>query len=276
MDFKRVQWLLLAIFIVFNVYLLTRLTRNTTMDRPETQSVVIVDVEQQLKERNITIQQDAIKPEISLSLLQAPTNNQLAEHVTTLTKQTYQLEYGVLKSTFDAPVPLDVWLEGSGSALANDQIEAIRQNLLHNNTLILFGAEYAHAVYYPTENVLVFQIVAQDDKPIVDGTAEIRIQLNEQYHAVSYVQTYQAGFSKLEKPIQLIKADDALQVVDNRIETYLPNDSEIVSVDLGYYRSNDLSELDIFTPVWEIQYIRRDGTLRTKLVEAIRGHVINR
>lgn len=69
MDFKRVQWLLLAIFIVFNVYLLTRLTRNTTMDRPETQSVVIVDVEQQLKERNITIQQDAIKPEISLSLL---------------------------------------------------------------------------------------------------------------------------------------------------------------------------------------------------------------
>ncbi|MCW6676323.1 two-component system regulatory protein YycI [Aerococcaceae bacterium NML160702] len=276
MDFKRIQWLLLAFFVLFNIFLVTMLVSRSKLNSPTSVPNAVVNVHQQLQERGITIQPNAIHSSVDLSLIQTTDNQKLQESLGALTDQSAKMEGDILKSTFNAPVNLGIQFDAGQPHLNKEQLQALQDNLLAHGSFILFGEQYGTAVYYPSENILVCQMVTADGKPIVDGTAEIRLTLNNEHQVVAYTQTYQEGASKLHKQLPLITAENALSILDSRIETNVPNDSIIVSVDLGYFRIVDATGLDVYSPVWEVQYIRRDGTLRSKFVDAMRGQAINR
>lgn len=276
MDFKRIQWVLLAVFTLFNVLLVTMLISRSKSHLPNAVPNAVVNVYQQLQERGVVIQADAIQASVDLSLIQTTDNNNLQESLETLTDQVAQMDGTVLKSTFNAPVNLGLQLSAEQPHLNKEQLQILHDNLLARSGWILFGEKYNTAVYYPTENILVCQMAMGDGKPIVDGTAEIRLTLNNENQVISYTQTYQEGASKLHKQLSLISAEEALSILDSRLETNIPNDSVIVSVDLGYFRTVDASGLDVYSPVWEVQYLRREGTLRSKYVDAMRAQAINR
>ncbi len=55
--------------------------------------------------------------------------------------------------------------------------------------------------------------------------------------------------------------------------TYIPDGSTIQQISLGYYRTVNLQDPDVYTPVWEITYSQDEGIVNC-LVDAVEHQVV--
>lgn len=278
LDYKRIQILLIVIFVLFNGYLSSQLFKKYDNANQLNTQTSYTNIDDDLKDRNISLIEPLNNERVSLPVVKANRQDLLNKHISQLQNQTvtYDQATATLTSSFAQPIDLGVGLNNQSTGISRDQANVIRENFLKKPDLFIFGDQYTHWWYIPASRTLIFRMSAFDGKAIVDGTAEIRIQLDEQYKMINYVQTYQTDFYQLEEPIQLISSKEAVTFLDQRIETYLPNDSQIRHISLTYYRSMAVSQFNIYTPAWEIVYYRSDGVTKAMLVDAVRGQVIPR
>ncbi|WP_164470842.1 two-component system regulatory protein YycI [Vaginisenegalia massiliensis] len=276
MDFKRIQVLLVLIFFLFNCYLVTQLYNKFNYADQVNTTTTYTNIEDDLKGRNISLSKPLDADRVHLPIVKAPKLQLLQDNLGQLKNQKAVVDAnGTLNSTFNAPVDLGVGLNNQSTGLSKDQAQIIRDNFLKNGEMFLFGDQYTHWWYIPSSRLIIFRMSAYDGKAIVDGSADLRIQLDQNYQMVSYSQNYQTNFYALEQPIQLISAKEAVTFLDQRIETYLPNDSKIQHIGLTYFRYMATKDFSIFSPAWEIIYYRSDGVTKSMLVDAIRGQVLN-
>lgn len=275
MDFNRIQKLLIVFFLTFNVYLIFLLIDRMPIHSTQPQNLSAASVVQDMKNRGVIIRPTLSAESEALPLIKTEPNNFLRENQTQLKNQRYSLNReGLLTSTFIEPVTLEFDIDSSTKGLSKENAQIFRNKYLLDETMFINGESYSNYWYSNQEGILFCRMTAVDGTPIVDGSAEIRIVFDEKFNMIGYTQTFQSNYTVLEEPKALISSQEAINILERRIETYLPNDSEIVSVNLSYYQSLSTDHFNVYTPAWEIIYYRHEGTItQSVIVDAVRGFV---
>ena len=167
-------------------------------------------------------------------------------------------------------------LDRDSKTLTQEQVEDIRRNFLDRPEYFVRGAEYTVWSFSPESRTLTFYMVAYDGYPVLDGSSELRLSFNADFQLREYTQTYQSDFKVLDQPIALISVKDALKLLETRVDTYIPDGSTIQQISLGYYRTVNLQDFDVYTPVWEITYSQDEASTRTVLVDAVEHQVVTK
>lgn len=279
MDFKRIMLMLTLFFLIFDIYLGFRVyqqVQSTTIRQSDFQQQ---SIEQRLQARDITLLSPLNEEEVEGILIKTEENTVLRDGLNQLTHQQVNLsDENVLTATFDEPLNMEGQITPETSTLPSEVAKFIRDQYLLNDELFIEGGAYTQYWYLPTNRTIVFWMTAINNIPIVDGSAEIKLQLDENYNIASYTQTYQHNFVTLDedKPYKLITAREAIEVLDTRIQTNLPSNSTIIHVTLSYIKYKEWDEINIYLPVWNVVYQRSEGQTGSMLVDAIKGQVMER
>lgn len=273
MDFKRVQVLLLIFFLLFDIYLLVILVSRIEADVPTT-APINVSIDNELRNRGVVFESLSSAVE-DLPLIQTHRNNYLKDNLMNLENQTATMSTeDKMVSTFNEPLDLGIGLSNQTLDLNEEQVQVLMNNFLKKPNLFLKGDQYQYYRYSGIERTIYFRMNAYDNYKIVDGTAEIKLVLNDQYQLTSYSQSYQEDIKPLDTLTTIISESDALEVIDGRVETYIPDNSRIEHIRLSYYRMTQLEEYAVYSPVWEVLYTQPDGKVRLVYVEASRGTIL--
>ena len=238
MDFNRIQKLLVVFFLSFNVYLVFLLIDRIPTQSKETTNPSDISIVQDMRNRGVIIRPELSTETEHLPLIKTEPNNYLREQQSQLKNQRYSLNReGLLTSTFIEPVTLDFEINETSSGLSAENAQIFREKYLLDETMFIDGEAYGNYWYSNQENILFCRMTAADGTPIVDGSSEIRVIFDDNFNMIGYTQTYQSDYTVLEEPKALISSQEAINIIERRIETYLPNDSEIVSATLSYYQS---------------------------------------
>ncbi|MGX7076588.1 two-component system regulatory protein YycI [Globicatella sanguinis] len=279
MDFKRIMLMLTLFFLIFDIYLGFRVfqqVQSTTIRQSDFQQQ---SIEQRLQARDITLLSPLNEEEVEGTLIKTEANTVLRDGMNQLTdQQVIFSDDDVLTATFDEPLNMEGQITPETSTLPSEVAKFIRDQYLLNDELFIEGGAYTQYWYLPTNRTIVFWMTAINNTPIVDGSAEIKLQLDENYNIASYTQTYQHNFVTLDedKPYKLITAREAIEVLDTRIQTNLPSNSTIIHVTLSYIKYKEWDEINIYLPVWNVVYQRSEGQTGSMLVDAIKGQVMER
>ena len=264
MDFKRIILMLTLFFLIFDIYLGMRVFTQFQETQVRQADYQQQSIEQRLSARGIQLLNPLSEEALSGVLVKTEDNKVLSEAMSQLTGQTvtYDDESQTLTGTFETPLSLEGQLT----------------NAISQSNLFINGQAYTQYWYLPSTKTILFWMPAQDGIPIVDGTAEIRMQLDDNFNIVSYSQTYQSDFVPLEPetPYKLITAKQAIEVLDTRIQTNLPANATIIYVALSYVRYKEWDEVNIYLPVWHLVYQRAEGQSGSMSVDAIKGQVLSR
>ena len=276
MDFKRTQLLLLVFFVIFDIYLALTLVGKLNVKMIDSNHSTTINIEQQLKSRNVKFKQVLENNSVSLPIVKVEQNQELAQKKDSLQQQSVKMANDQLVSVFDSPLDVGLTSLTESNTLTDEQIEALRQNFLGKSELFIHGLDYPIWSYNAETRVLTLYMAGNDGRPIVDGSAELRLTFTPEFLLRDYTQTYQSERTTLDSSKELISARDALKLLEKRVDTYIPDGATIEQVNLGYYRTMNLKEIAIYSPVWEIVYRQDETTLRTVLVDAIDKQIVTR
>ena len=239
------------------------------------QNLVQLSVEEELKNRGIVFDEIS-NQNLELPIVKSQHSDYLEDHLDQLEEQDASVdEVGRLISNFTTPLDLGIGLINQTASLTEEQIKDIEEKFIGDDRYFIAGDEYKFYRYSLLERALYFRMNAYDNYKIVDGTAEIKLFLDENYQAVKYIQTYQDAIKILDSKTKTISEKMAFQVIDSRVETYIPDNSRIDLSSLSYYRIKNLEDFAVFSPVWEIVFTQPDGTVRSVYVEAKRGTILS-
>jgi regulatory protein YycI of two-component signal transduction system YycFG len=182
-----------------------------------------------------------------------------------LVNQTTVFEDGVLFSTLSEPIPLEIDAE----ELAIVDRTPITDFILQGN--VLNGAEYSFLTYLPLRRQLVYAQVA-NNIPIGDSTGSITFNLDPDYEVISYEQTF-AGEAEVQGNSRTVisqkRAVEALY-----LNNQIPANSTVRAVQLTYYRTLSLSDMDIYSPMWYIEIEIENAPVEIRRVDALTGSII--
>lgn len=272
MDFKRIQVVLIIFFLIFDVYLVYMLFSRSEPVMSYNLSTE-VPIEERLTERGISFG-ELNDQTTHLPFVVTQQSNVLAENISQLEGQEVSLtQEGILTSRFDEPVDLGLEMDEATTGLTTEQMQALNE-FLSDSSLFINGDQYRNYWYINTANVIYIRMLAYDGRPIVDGSAEIRIFLDENYMMTGYRQTYQDDITTLQESREIISQREAIEIIDERAQTLIPDNSIIHYLTSVYYRSRNLEEFSVYSPAWQLVYDNEEGRF-TLLVDAVTGTVIN-
>ena len=232
-------------------------------------------IEEELKNRNITFNElndDTRK----VPYVSTRKTNYLETRVYELEGQTVTVnQSGELKSTFDQPIDLNISLGPDSTGLTEDDRVMITNNYLSDPSMFIAGLEYKNFWYISSQNSIYVRMTAYDGQPIVDGSAEIQIHLDDNYDMIGYTQTYQDKITTLNEAHEILTEREAIEIIDRRADTLIPNDSTIHYSVFVYYQSQELDDFNVYSPAWQIIYDNQNGRY-TIVIDAIRGNVVRR
>lgn len=273
MDFKRIQIVLVFFFLVFDVYLLFMLFSRAEVAGTPSEEIELT-IEENLSNRGVSFS-ELSTDKYQLPFVVSETSNHLAENISQLEFPEVSVnQEGVLTTTLSEPMDLGLGLTAEITGLSTEQRQSL-QDILEDPALFISGEMYRNIWYVNSEKVIYARMTAYDGSPIVDGTAEIRINLNDNFMMTGYSQTYQGNIVELEKERSILSEREALEIIDRRVETLIPDDSTIHYSILVYYRQTELDGLNVYSPAWQIVYDNANGRF-TLLVDGIRGNTVNR
>lgn len=273
MDFKRIQIVLVFFFLVFDVYLLFMLFSRAEVTGTPSEEIELT-IEENLSNRGVSFS-ELSTDKYQLPFVVSETSNHLAENISQLEVPEVSVnQEGVLTTTLSEPMDLGLGLTAEITGLSTEQRQSL-QDILEDPALFISGEMYRNIWYVNSEKVIYARMTAYDGSPIVDGTAEIRINLNDNFMMTGYSQTYQGNIVELEKERSILSEREALEIIDRRVETLIPDDSTIHYSILVYYRQTELDGLNVYSPAWQIVYDNANGRF-TLLVDGIRGNTVNR
>ena len=264
MDFRRIKIIFIITFAALNIYLLSVLLEKNATTLSFGSESTTLNIEEAMKADDISFPTLSTNQE-KIPLLKTDKGVTLETDQSKLVNQTTVFEDGVLFSTLSEPIPLEIDAE----ELAIVDRTPITDFILQGN--VLNGAEYSFLTYLPLRRQLVYAQVA-NNIPIGDSTGSITFNLDPDYEVISYEQTF-AGEAEVQGNSRTVisqkRAVEALY-----LNNQIPANSTVRAVQLTYYRTLSLSDMDIYSPMWYIEIEIENAPVEIRRVDALTGSII--
>lgn len=264
MDFRRIKIIFILTFAALNIYLLSVLLEKNATTLSFGSESTTLNIEEAMKSDDISFPTLSTDQE-KIPLLKTDKGVTLEMDQSKLMNQTTVFEDGVLFSTLSEPIPLEV--DAEGSVLVDRT--PITEFILQGN--VLYGSEYTFLTYLPLRRQLVYAQVA-NNIPIGDNTGSITFNLDPDYEVISYEQTF-AGTAEVQGNSRTVISQKRA-VESLYLNNQIPANSTVRTVQLTYYRTLSLSDMDIYSPMWYIEIEIENSPLEIRRVDALTGSII--
>lgn len=254
MDFRRIEWIFLVVFVGLNIFL--------GISYFQAQQVDLATIKSGDAATITDITRDQIKlPRLSKKTpkgdyLASQANSALTAARTNLVKQQVSIsegDYQELQANLDVPITLK----------KNQELRQMKTFVKNN---VYHGKEYEYAPALSNDERVVFAQHPQAGL-IYDRRAAVTLHVSDN-RLVSYTQTYLTKLNILRDHLSLMSEQDAVIALyrDNDI----PNNSAIVFTQLAYSYLLDAKGSTVYVPAWYIGVKNRStGNVTVKRVNAI-------
>ena len=263
-DFRRIKIIFILTFAALNIYLLSVLLEKNATTLSFGSESTTLNIEEAMKADDISFPTLSTNQE-KIPLLKTDKSRILESDQSKLENQTTVFEDGVLFSTLSETIPLEV----DDQNLTIVDRTPITDFILQGN--VLHGTEYSFLTYLPLRRQLVYAQVA-NNIPIGDSTGSITFNLDPDYEVISYEQTF-AGTAEVQGNSRTVisqkRAVEALY-----LNNQIPANATVRTVQLTYYRTLSLSDMDIYSPMWYIELEIKNAPVEIRRVDALTGSII--
>lgn len=258
MDWNKTKTIFIIVFSILNVFLYW-LYLNRLTDAQNVQVMGKASTEDLLKMDNITYG-DLPHYINDPSYLSAKFTIFTAERIAGLKDQDAKIEGKTrIKSVLKEPVSV---MNAKGDY---DFTEFLSKYVLHGKDYLLWE------VNVEARQALLFQKVK--DNPIYfSRNAMLTLFLNRDGEVTQYEQSMFDEFDSFNRKKDLITPIEAIGNLYFR--GYLPQDSAIKQMTLGYSTLVQVTETQVFAPTWHVRVKLKDGDIEDYFINAIDGKII--
>ncbi|WP_018659053.1 two-component system regulatory protein YycI [Allofustis seminis] len=269
MNFEKVERIFIIAFVLLNIFLFVSYVNRQNLQHISQDSNQ-VDILKEMESAGIEAPKKLATEteQQKLFSMQANANELLKNKQEELRNQAGNIseEGSLYRSLLSDPIILQGTPE---KGFTKEDTKKLSEMLM--TSLFLFGEEYMYSHYDEVLKQFVFYQKV-DNIPVADGTSQIVMNVNDKGQVFSYEQTYAGPMSKQGKPLTIISALRAVEILF--INNQLPSGSKLSMPELAYRRSLHLEDLSMYTPVWIVTLTNEAGEKNNLRVDAVSGTIL--
>lgn len=261
MDSKKIEIIFLSVFAAIDIFLLVIFLQTPSFSAAK--STTSHDIQTEMKSDNITTGTLSDKTQTGYYMAGKISNTWTSADVNLKNQTlTYQAEAPILSSQLQNPISFD------------DQKDLISKlnKFKDQPENVINGTEYDYSKELSTKNEIIFLQRTKNGK-IADEYGQL-IFIISNGKVTKYTQNYQTDIEIIREKQETISAKQAVENLYMMSE--LPNDSKIISKNLGYIKLTQVKNSLIFLPVWVVQIENKNTeNVQIKTVNAFDGTIIS-
>ena len=269
MDFRKIEWIFFLVFIGLNIFLFSIYWNNQHEQSLVTNSNQREDILHRLENDDIKV----------------------TDEVTDEHKEGYYLS--AEQDTFDSLVNGDansiagIWGISdktlNSTPTSDPEFDLKKANssfkhLMKDKEFIMNGEEYTYLPDISKKDDDLGKIVGAqtyEGIPFIDETSRVTLDIvknNDQDRVSKYTQTRLKEIEPLREKMTLYSEKEILNTL--YINNNIPNKSTVTNIYLGYFRTLEVREKNVYVPVWFVKIKTSDKTTQIEKVNALNNQVI--
>lgn len=273
MDFKKIAQIFIVAFLFLNLYLIYGILERKDIQQTSTQADsynIIANMEEMGIDLPDLTELNSEEQEVhSIQADPQDTYEMMANQLEDNDNHTGSLdEDGVYYLSFPSN---PIQLSGNPTdGFTKEDYQLIKDYIVSEE--LIFGEEYSQLEYdHVGKRFVLYQDI--DGLPIIDGSSEISLFVNQSGEIYAFEQTYAGPVSRQGNPLDLIDGKRAIELlfINNKIRENV----EVLEPVLAYHRALYLEDLAMYSPVWSID-IMYDGEKDNFRVDAVSGTIIKK
>ncbi|MGM0237532.1 MULTISPECIES: two-component system regulatory protein YycI [Enterococcus] len=272
MDFRKIEWLFILVFISLNIFLF-----NIYQSSQDDQQAVTTTYNQKegitsrLKNDNITFKGkiSTKKPEgYYLSAEQVNVMNVLSENNIQDIMSTSSISDNVLTNYLGQPRRFNM-----------NRIKSSFNRAMKDDSFIYEGTSYQYISHISKEEKDDVKIVGAQNYegiPFIDETSRVTLDIDTSgtnAEVTQYTQTLLRQIEPLREKMTLYSEEEILNTL--YINNNIPANSTIQDIYLGYFRTIEVGEKNVYVPVWFVKIQTSDDVSQIERVNAMSNQVIS-
>ena len=272
MDFRKIEWIFFLVFIGLNIFLFSIYWNNQHEQSLVTNSNQREDIIHRLENDDIEVKgqvSDKQQEGYYLSAEQDTFDSLLNEGANPTIKGNWSISDKVLTNSYpNADTEFD--LKKSTSSF---------NRLMKNKEFIMDGEEYTYMPDISKKDDELGKIIgaqSYEGIPFIDETSRVTLDIvksdDDQERVSKYTQTRLKEIEPLREKMTLYSEKEILNTL--YINNNIPSKSTITNIYLGYFRTLEVREKNVYVPVWFVKIKTSDKTTQIEKVNALNNQVI--
>lgn len=270
MDFRKIEWIFFLVFVGLNIFLFSIYWNNQHEQSLVTSSNQREDILQCLDNDEIKIKEDVSDEHREGYYLSAEQDN----------FETLLGASGNQTIARNSNITDRVLTSYPGGEKKFDLKKATSSfnRLMKDADFIMDGQEYTYLPDISKKDDELSKIVgaqSYEGIPFVDETSRVTLDIeknNDQEQIIKYTQTRLKEIEPLREKMTLYSEKEILNTL--YINNSIPSDSTITNIYLGYFRTLEVREKNVYVPVWFVKISTPDKTTQIEKVNALNNQVI--
>lgn len=270
MDFRKIEWIFFLVFIGLNIFLFSIYWNNQHEQSLVTNSNQREDILRRLANDDIEVKDNVSDNHQEGYYLSAEQDNfsDLLNHIDNqIISRSYEVVDTTLTSYQNGTTEFD--LKKTGASF---------NQLMNDPSFILNGKEYTYLPDISKKDDDLAKIVgaqSYEGIPFIDETSRVTLDVEkteDQDRVTKYSQTRLKEIEPLREKMTLYSEKEILNTL--YINNNIPSKSTITNIYLGYFRTLEVREKNVYVPVWFVKIKTADKTIQIEKVNALNNQVI--
>lgn len=239
MNFKRIQWIFVIAFAIFDIVLASYFligTHFTAMVKQQSQQQLIL---KEMHNDEISFAELSTKQPMGYYISANRANSQLTNAAAKLDDQTVRLSNGTLISELNTPIKVSVL---NPERHLNDYIK--------NSRHVLYGSHYVYNKALSSSSTIVYTQM-MEGRPVLGSEGQLRFKIGRNHKVYAYTQTYLNNIQVLRPRSVTISQQEAVTWLYKH--NYIPNNSKIHCAKLGYTKTLLTKDQAVYVPTWYVE-----------------------
>ena len=239
MNFKRIQWIFVIAFAIFDIVLASYFligTHFTAMVKQQSQQQLIL---KEMHNDEISFAELSTKQPMGYYISANRANSQLTNAAAKLDDQTVRLSNGTLISELDVPFKVSVL---NPERQLNDYIK--------NSRHVLYGSHYVYNKALSSSSTIVYTQM-MEGRPVLGSEGQLRFKIGRNHKVYAYTQTYLNNIQVLRPRSVTISQQEAVTWLYKH--NYIPNNSTSHCAKLGYTKTLLTKDQAVYVPTWYVE-----------------------
>lgn len=263
MDFKKIQIIFLAIFVVIDIFLFSLFHQNDNLQTENNNKGSDAEIIKQLPNDQISVEPKLSTKSQTGYYLSAVYDDTLPNAKDQLRNQKVTYANNTLRSTFKRPI-----------GLYSDDYESILNKLMKKSSFITHGDEYEYSSDLSTKDTVVYVQTTDEGNLFGAHHGQITFDINSDHLLEGYTQSYMSDVSILREKSDIISPAKALVWLYQY--NAIPDNSKVKWVKLYYTQLLSIKNNVVLIPTWIIGYKSADSNdITTKRINAFNGAILS-
>lgn len=265
MNFKRIQWIFLLAFLLFDIIVGSSLVLETRFTVSNGQQNRQSAVLKEMKNDSISYGELTGKRQTGYYIAgkRSADNGVLEQESNKLRNQDDHFSSETLTSEFDDPLKI------------NPENPAKRLNqLVMNKKMVVLGKHYRYNEQLSDKNTIVYSQVLEG-LPLVGSDGQLRFRVNSDHEVTGYTQTYLQDVEVLRQRSNTISQRRAVTWLYKHNQ--IPNNSRILWANLSYAKllNTTTDNKAVYVPTWVVEIrTKNSGAVQRLQVNAFNSTVM--